>query len=157
MRLRQPVLAVATVGYLVFVGWLTLGPQPLDRNGRGFLHQAIRFISGDNRLDWITYALVEFTANVVLFVPVGVLFALLLGWRRWWLAVILGIALTVSIEAAQLVIPNRVTDPRDVVANSIGAIIGVTIVLVVAVWRVGKRTSSKRNSSNRIANKQTTS
>ena len=135
MRLRQPVLAAVTFCYLMLVGWLTLGPQPLDASGRGLLHQIIRYISGDNRLDWITYALVEFIANIVLFIPVGVLFVLLLGWRRWWLAVVLGIALTVSIEAAQLVIPGRVTDPRDVVSNSIGSTIGVALVLVTTASR----------------------
>lgn len=135
MRLRQPVLAVVTFCYLLLVGWLTLGPQPLDASGRGFLHRVIRFISGDNTLDWITYALVEFIANVALFIPVGVLFVLMLGWRRWWLAVILGVALTVSIEAAQLVLPDRVTDPRDIVSNSIGSTIGVAIVLAVTAVR----------------------
>ena len=146
MRLRQPVLAVVTFCYLLLVGWLTLGPQPLDASGRGLLHRIIRFISGDNTLDWITYALVEFIANVALFIPVGVLFVLMLGWRRWWLAVILGVALTVSIEAAQLVLPDRVTDPRDIVSNSIGSTIGVAIVLVVAAVRA-KRAQRERASA----------
>lgn len=138
MPFRQPVLAVATFGYLALVGWLTLGPQPLDASGRGPLHRVIRFISGDNTLDWITYALVEFTANIVLFLPIGILFVLLLGWRRWWLAALLGIALTVSIEAAQLILPGRVTDPRDVVSNSVGAIIGVASVLVVTASKANR-------------------
>lgn len=135
MRFRQPLLAAATVCYLALVGWLTLGPQPLDANGRGLLHRLIRFISGDNTLDWITFALVEFIANIVLFVPVGVLFVLLLGWRRWWVALLLGIGLTASIEFAQLFLHDRVTDPRDLVSNSIGAIIGVALVLLVTAWR----------------------
>ena len=135
MRSRQPLLAVGTAAYLALVGWLTLGPQPLDAGGRGLLHRVIRFLSGDNTRDWITYARVEFTANIVLFVPVGVLFVLLLGRRRWWLAGLLGVALTASIEFAQLFLRNRVADPRDVVSNSIGAIIGVTLVLVVTAWR----------------------
>ncbi|HEU4808520.1 MAG TPA: VanZ family protein [Homoserinimonas sp.] len=136
MRLRQPLLAVATAGYLALVGWLTLGPQPLDDNGRGLLHRIIRYLSGDNKLDWITYALVEFTANIVLFVPVGILFALLLGWRRWWLAALLGVGLTASIEFAQLFLRDRVTDPRDIVSNSIGAFIGVALVLIVTAWNL---------------------
>ncbi|MHA6695796.1 VanZ family protein [Homoserinimonas sp. A520] len=135
MRLRRPLLAVATACYLAWVGWLTLGPQPLDANGRGLLHRIIRYLSGENTLDWITYALVEFTANVVLFVPVGVLFVLLLGWRRWWLAALLGIALTASIEFVQLFLPDRVTDPRDLTSNSIGAGIGVVLVLTVNALR----------------------
>lgn len=136
MRFRRPLLVVATVCYLAWVGWLTLGPQPLDANGRGLLHRIIRYLSGDNTLDWITYALVEFTANIVLFVPVGVLFALLLGWRRWWLAVLLGIALTASIEFAQLFLRDRVADQRDIVSNSVGAIIGVVLVLAATAWRL---------------------
>jgi len=147
MRLRQPILAVVTFLYLLLVGWLTLGPQPLDASGRGFLHQLIRYISGDNKLDWITYALVEFTANIVLFIPVGVLFALMLGWRRWWLALILGVALTVSIEVAQLVLPDRVTDPRDVVSNSIGSTIGVAIVLVVTAVTARRPGEAERASA----------
>jgi glycopeptide antibiotics resistance protein len=151
MRLRQPVLAAVTFCYLMLVGWLTLGPQPLDASGRGFLHRLIRVVSGDNTLDWITYALVEFTANIVLFIPVGVLFALLLGWRRWWLAALLGIALTVSIEAAQLVLPDRVTDPRDVVSNSIGSTIGVALVLAGAWWRARRpaKTAATSGSADR--------
>ena len=136
MRSRRPFLAATTAGYLALVGWLTLGPQPLDENGRGLLHRFIRYLSGDNKLDWITYALVEFTANVVLFVPVGVLFVLLVGWRRWWLAALLGVALTASIEFAQLFLPDRVTDPRDLASNSIGAGIGVALVLVVIALRM---------------------
>ncbi len=135
---RQPLLVVTTVVYLAFVGWLTLGPQPLDSNGRGFLHRIIRFISDDNTLDWITFALVEFTANIVLFIPVGVLFTLMLGWRRWWLAGLLGAALTAAIEFAQLFIPNRVTDPRDLLSNSVGAVIGVALVLVTTAVRANR-------------------
>jgi glycopeptide antibiotics resistance protein len=138
MRLRQPVLAVITACYLVLLGWLTLGPQPLDSNGRGLLHRLIRFISGDNTLDWITFALVEFTANIILFIPVGVLFTLMLGWRRWWLAALLGAGLTAAIEFVQLSLPNRVTDPRDIVSNSIGAAIGVALVLVFTAWRASR-------------------
>jgi len=147
MRLRQPILTVATAGYLIFVGWLTLGPQPLDSNGRGILHRIIRFISGDDTLDWITFALVEFTANIVLFVPVGVLFTLMLGWRRWWLAALLGAGLTAAIEFAQLFIPNRVTDPRDLVSNSVGALIGVTLVLVFTAWRSNRSNRARERST----------
>src|SRR5690554_4024153 len=147
MRLRQSILTVATAGYLIFVGWLTLGPQPLDSNGRGILHRIIRFISGDDTLDWITFALVEFTANIVLFVPVGVLFTLMLGWRRWWLAALLGAGLTAAIEFAQLFIPNRVTDPRDLVSNSVGALIGVTLVLVFTAWRSNRSNRARERST----------
>ena len=76
---------------------------------------------------------VEFLANIGLFVPVGVFVLLLFGSRLWWVAVLGGIALTSAIETAQRSIPGRVSDPRDVVANSAGAVIGVVLALVLTL------------------------
>lgn len=72
----------------------------------------------------------EFIANVVLFVPWGALALIVLGERRWWLAVILGLALTLTIEIAQIPL-ERISDPRDLVANSIGVLSGVGLAVIV--------------------------
>jgi len=138
MRLRQPGLAVITGCYLGFVGWVTLGPQPLDTSGSGLLREVIRFLNGYDFLRWVSYDLVEFVANILLFVPVGALFVLLLGRRRWWLASLLGVALSGVIEFAQLFLRHRVADPRDIVANSLGAIVGVVLVLAVSAWSTSR-------------------
>jgi glycopeptide antibiotics resistance protein len=85
---------------------------------------------------WMTYDGIEFTANIVMFVPMGLLFTLLLGPRRWWFALAIGIAATCFIEFAQLFIPGRVSDLRDLMANSLGALVGVGIgVAVRRSWR----------------------
>ncbi|MFC4224931.1 VanZ family protein [Lysinibacter cavernae] len=130
---RHPILSLLTLGYLAVVGWITLGPQPLDDNSVGFVWQAIAFFDRYEATAWIGYNEAEFMANIAMFVPIGLFFLLLFGRRFWWLSIILSCLLTVGIETAQLVIPGRVSDPRDLVANSAGAVLGVVLGLVLTI------------------------
>jgi glycopeptide antibiotics resistance protein len=128
---RHPALSVVTLAYLGVVGWVTLGPQPLDTAGRGILRRILAVLGNHDLTDWITYERVEFVANVLMFVPIGLLFLLLFGRRQWWLAVLVGVALTLAIELAQLSLTDRVSDPRDVLANTMGAFLGVLLALFI--------------------------
>ncbi len=128
MFLRHPVLSIVTIGYLALVGWITL--SPLDAPSQfGILWKLAEFFEANAATDWITFARLEFAANVVMFVPLGLFLVLLLGRRQWWLAIGFGLALTAAIEFAQQFIANRVSDPRDLVANGIGAIVGTLLAL----------------------------
>jgi glycopeptide antibiotics resistance protein len=124
-------LVALTVGYLAFVGWVTLTPQPAVPDPNSFARQLIRLILAIPPFEWLGYSALEFTANVGMFIPVGVLLALLLPPRRWWVAVLIGFAMTVTIETAQLFIPGRFSDVRDIVANTAGAAVGVAIVRMI--------------------------
>jgi glycopeptide antibiotics resistance protein len=135
MLRRHPILALLTVGYLVVVALMTLGPQPVTSTSSHVLFRLLRFFGNHSSTDWITYSRVEFTANIAMFVPLGVLFLLVLGRRRWWLATFIGVALTITIELSQRGIPGRVSDPRDVLANSVGAFIGVLLALLATIPR----------------------
>ncbi|HEV7955749.1 MAG: VanZ family protein [Microbacteriaceae bacterium] len=128
---RHPILSLATFAYLAFVGWVTLGPQPIDDRGDAFLWRLLRFFGRHDLTDWITYQRLEFFANVWMFVPVGMFFLLLFGRRYWWVSVTAGAALTGLIEFVQLFLPDRVSDVSDIIANTIGTIIGVLFALVV--------------------------
>ncbi|MET4640121.1 glycopeptide antibiotics resistance protein [Mycetocola sp. 2940] len=128
---RHPVLGLFTLAYLAFVGWITLGPQPFDDNPNGLLFRALGFFGRHEATDWITYTGLEFTANIGMFLPIGLFLVLLFGRRLWWLAMSLGFGLTVAIETAQIFLPTRVSDPRDVVANTCGAVLGVLVGLVL--------------------------
>lgn len=130
MFLRHPFLSLATIAYLALVGWLTLTPQSSDLNN-SILWRLAELFERFEATQWITFNVLEFGANIALFVPLGLFFVLLLGRRQWWLAIVVGIAVTVAIEWAQLSIAGRVSDPRDLVANSIGTIIGVLLALVL--------------------------
>lgn len=132
---RRPALVALTVAYLAFVGWVTLTPQPAVPDPNSFTQQIIRAILASPLFHWLGYSRLEFTANVVMFIPVGVLLALLLPPRRWWVAVLIGLGMTVAIETAQLFIPGRVSDVRDIVANTAGAAIGVAVVRVIRAAR----------------------
>jgi len=127
MFLRHPILSLATFAYLALVGWLTL--SPLSGSDFGVLWDLADFFDSHPSTQWITFGVIEFTANVAMFVPIGLFFVLLLGRRQWWLAIVLGVVLTFGIEFAQQGIANRVSDPRDLVANSLGAIVGTFLAL----------------------------
>ncbi len=124
MTRDRPLLAAVTTAYLALVGWITLGPQPLDGDGQALLARIVDALAGIPLLARLDVPTVEFAANVAMFAPVGLLLVLLLGWRRWWLAVLVGLALTCTIEFAQQFLPTRVPDPRDLLANGLGTALG---------------------------------
>lgn len=128
---QHPLLTTATVVYLGVVGWITLGPQPMAQEGVFF--RILGWLQVYGWFTWVTYNGVEFAANVLMFLPIGVFFLLLLGRRQSWLAAIVGAALSAAIEFVQLFLPERVSDPRDLAANSAGAVLGVIIGLI-ATW-----------------------
>jgi glycopeptide antibiotics resistance protein len=144
---RHPILSLITLAYLAFVGWVTLGPQPLDSSNNGWLLRALGFFSRHDATDWITYDRVEFAANIGMFVPVGVLLLLLFGRRLWWFAIVVGIMLTCSIEFTQQFLPTRYPDVRDLVANTSGTIIGVLFALVLTGLQVVRRRPVRRAQS----------
>jgi len=146
---QHPFLTVVTFLYLGVVGLLTLGPQPLDEGTDSIVWKILGFFTRYPSLH-ITYSTLEFLANVAMFVPVGLFFLLLLGRRRWWLAIVLGVALTCSIEFAQIFIPGRVSDYRDVVSNSMGATAGVILALLLT-WPAAIRRSRERRMQARAA------
>jgi glycopeptide antibiotics resistance protein len=77
---------------------------------------------------WITPLSIEFVTNVLLFVPLSVIghtFRPRWRWGRWALA---GLAGTLLIETVQLLfIPGRSAALVDVVANTIGAVVGFAV------------------------------
>lgn len=75
----------------------------------------------------------EFLANVVLFMPLGVLLTLAWPWLSPWLVIGAGLVLSGAIELSQFAVPSRVPAISDVVANTTGAALGYAI---VAWWRL---------------------
>ena len=78
----------------------------------------------------------EFLANVVLFVPFGLLLSA--AAPRWspWAIIGAGAVVSILIELVQLGIPSRVATVSDVIANTGGTAVGC---LAVLWWRVSRQ------------------
>lgn len=130
---RHPILSLLTGGYLAFVAWVTLTPQAYASQHLAILYRVLDALHRRGYLLSIDDVELEFLANIALFVPVGMFLLLLVGTRLWWVAVAASFAMSSFIEIAQRVIPGRVPDDQDVLANTIGAAIGVVVALVVTL------------------------
>ena len=84
------------------------------------------------------FGALDFAANIVMFMPLGLAFALSTG--RRWRTVVICVAITVFIEAMQVrVIPGRDASLGDLIANTLGGWIGAEIALMwrAALWPSG--------------------
>ena len=101
------------------------------------------------RIEWIPFSYVcprygrfcpwDRGPNVVVFLPVGALVALLLaegrqGSRRVGLATVSGVAVSLAIETTQVFLPSRFPSTADVVCNGLGAWLGALLVVWLTRW-----------------------
>ena len=106
------------------------------------------FVFQFHRLTWTAYqasfatspsALLDFPLNVVLFIPLGYGLSLAgIGGRSSvsvLLCVAIGGCLAVGVESCQIFVPGRTPNVADVVANSLGAVLGW---FLCRVWRAGR-------------------
>ena len=141
---RHPFLSLVTGGYLLFVAWLTLTPQPIGPDQQALIVRALDALHRRGYAEALDYNRLEFLANIGLFVPIGMFLLLLFGAGGWWLAAIASFAMTCGIEYAQRYIPGRVSDERDLVANGLGALIGIVVALVLTMPATLRRRRRKR-------------
>ncbi|MBE7953562.1 VanZ family protein [Microbacterium oxydans] len=119
-----------SVPFLIGLAALTLTPSKVEDSMPNLLDV---ILTTTHRLgwEWLDFTRLEIIANVLVFVPVGILAFLLLPRRVWFLALLVGPLLSAMIETAQRVaLPHRAATVNDVVANSTGAILGVAVAVV---------------------------
>jgi VanZ family protein len=120
--MSRAVAGVALAGYLLVLAAITLRSSP-----QAALSWATDAVHRHTELDSVTRADVERAANVLLFIPAGLLLSHLLPRTSRWLIWLLCVAASVGVEAAQLLLPGRQSSPVDVATNSTGAAIGVLL------------------------------
>ena len=126
------------VGYLFFVVYGSLIPfdfkaLPFDRAWAQFLKTPMLALGVESRADWI--------ANGVLYVPIGFLTAhLLLQQSRAHrmvalvVSILFSSALALSVEFSQLYFPSRTVSLNDLLAEFVGAVLGVFLALQHSDW-----------------------
>lgn len=121
----HPALIAATVAYTALVGWITLVSadtgSAMRVSSTWILRMLERLPLGISGERW------EFLLNVAMFVPLGLLLTLTFGARFFWVAALAAVAFTLSIEGLQQFIPSRVPDPRDLIANGLGGVVGALV------------------------------
>ena len=141
---RRILALVLWLGMTAAILLVTLGPVRQRLVGSEATYGVLSPSEWLDPATWSSGTAFEFTLNLIMFVPWGILAVLALGARRWWLAVLLGVALTLSIEILQIPSP-RISDPRDLVANSIGALFGIVIgMLALAPGAIARRKQTAR-------------
>ena len=137
---------VALAVYAVLVVLVVAWPSPVDAGAHGTLDAMFATLHAAGVPGWVDYALLERTANVVMFVPLGLLVTRL--HRTWWSGLLVPAALSGAAELTQhLLRPERVATWTDVAANSTGAAIG----MVAAVALMGRGGPASTASARRPA------
>ena len=139
------VRAALLVAYLVALVAIVIGPWGWALN-RLTVALYVQF-----RYDWPVapaWARPEhygYLLNILLFVPMGAL-AVVITRRPWWLVTLAAALASSAIEIVQSLYLTRFGDPNDVVANTLGALIGAVAVSVLRRpgWRRAGRPAPPR-------------
>lgn len=116
-------------GFLAFLTLVGFWPSPVDQPVQGQLAGFLILIHALGVPSWIGYGFVEATANVVLFVPLGVLGALAFPKKPWWQIGALGLLVTGCMEMGQLLfLHDRFPSPLDLATNTAGCLLGFLLV-----------------------------
>lgn len=83
----------------------------------------------------------ENVMNVVVFVPVGIILGSLLRVKgSWFIALLFGLGISVSIETLQFFLKRGFAEVDDVMHNTVGCVIGYMLVVIIKqIWLLQKR------------------
>jgi glycopeptide antibiotics resistance protein len=128
---------------LVPLSLIAFWPNPVDAPVQGQLADVLNFLHAHEVPAWVNYQFVEASANVILFVPVGVAAGLAYPTRHWWQIGILGLLVSVGIELGQLFfLHNRFASLADIVTNTGGAVVGALLASLVLSRLQARRLST---------------
>ena len=127
-------VAVACLAGVLLVGYL---PSRVDGGVEPAVRRVLAWLQNLGAPPWVNYDFADFVANIGLFIPIGLVAALLLPWRAWWLAIPIGAALSGLLELGQyLFLPERFASVTDVAANTAGTVIGALIAAAIRAARM---------------------
>ena len=113
--------------YLVIVGFIVFSPSDEVTHSTGFVGWVFDHLYAMRDAFAPAYIALEFVANIAMFVPFGVLVPLAFVRLPRFVTLALGFATTLTIELVQSTLPSRFSTVSDVVANTLGAAIGLLV------------------------------
>lgn len=132
-------IVVVGVIYVLMVGLILLSPIKVTFLFEGFLDSVDQTYPASREA-------LEIGANILLFVPAGWLAANLLPQRKRWLVLLGAAVISMGVEMIQAVcLPERVPSPVDVLANTLGAVVGLIVAAITPTqWlrRTGRATET---------------
>lgn len=125
---------------LAAVFWITLTPQPFEQDQySAWVEWTLNALHAMGVPPSFGYSELEVAANVVMFVPLGLFLTLALERRRAWVGLVALPALSGGIELAQLLfLPTRYPTLSDILANSLGAWIGIGAIALIRMYARGQ-------------------
>ncbi len=106
-------------------------PTPVDKGAGPWLSSFIATLHSLGVPKWFSYSAIEFGSNIIFFLPFG--FLAMWASRKVWLSLLLGFCVSAMIEFCQfLFLPARFPSAWDVLANSLGSLIGALTFAAIA-------------------------
>ncbi|MGW8484628.1 VanZ family protein [Microbacterium sp. NPDC055903] len=125
---------IISIPLLAALAYLTLWPTRVEDRMPTVLDLVLGFFRDRLAWTWMGFDQLELLANVLVFVPVGILAFMVIPRRAWPAAYAVGPALSIAIETWQAVaLPERAATTADILANSAGATIGVSLSVLAAL------------------------
>ena len=117
------------VGFLAVLALVGFWPSPVDRPVQGQIAGFLFLVHTLGVPAWIGYGLVEASANVALFIPLGVIAALALPRKTWWQIGAFGLLISGFMELGQLLfLHSRFPSALDLATNTAGSLLGFLLV-----------------------------
>lgn len=131
-RIAVALLAIGGLAVVVITFW----PTPIDAGFADRLRGWLAAQQSAGGTDLLRYGVVEFAANIAMFVPLGFVLAVLLPPGRRWLSPIACFGLSLLVETGQALFRSgRLGDLSDLLGNTIGGLIGAGLLAVVLASR----------------------
>jgi glycopeptide antibiotics resistance protein len=135
------ILLVIYLGVAAYIVFVPEGEVPTNA-----VHRISHLLQEYGAPGWFSPGYVEFATNVLLFVPLSMLGATLWPAWRWFDWLLVGFLVTTVVEVVQAAfLPGRSFQLSDIVANTLGTVLGYLVVATV----VGLATSAKGGRSRR--------
>jgi hypothetical protein len=121
--------------YLGGLALVAFWPTPVDRPFAGRLQTMLFALHAAGLPELINYNFVEFSSNILMFAPIGVLAALAFPAFHRGRIVLAGFAASCCMELGQqLFLHDRFPSAMDIVANTAGSMLGLWVLGVLENW-----------------------